>query len=110
MMNEAHRKTHKIGAVLVRMSFVIYMLAVTYFLVADQWIILKGQIGGITIVLYYLVFLFCSCLFWGGRYLNNYSSRTGVMIFTSTWRAMIIWLMLGCGPLFLPIYGYGGPN
>ena len=90
------------GRLMIGLAVVLLIAILATVLLMDGAILSQGQMGFLTPVLYYPVYVACAVLYWFGVYLSGHRRWTFV--------ALAIWLILGAWPLLLPMYGFGGPT
>jgi len=93
---------NKLGRFMIAVGLIAFLSIVIGLLVIDPAILSSGQIGFLTVIMYYAAYLVCMALYWGGSYLSG------------TWRnvklSLLFWIACGGLPLFLSMYGYEGPS
>ena len=91
-----------IGVFINRTVPILFFLFVIYICAIDTPIIESGQIGHLTVIFYYLVYV-VSILFYGLGLLIRGQINDQAVVF-------VYWIVTGLFPLFFTVYGFGGPD
>ena len=77
-------------------------MCVIALLILDAAIVSSGQIGFLTLLLYYVAFVICAPVYWFA------AVKSGIK--KVRWFELALTIVFAVAPLTLRIYGYGGPT
>lgn len=82
-------------------AFGLFAIVVVTLLILDSAILLMGQIGFLTVLVYYFAFIVCGAVYWITAFVSG--------IKNSKWYEPVLTVAFAIAPLLLPVYGDMGP-
>ena len=82
-------------------AFGLFTAMIVTLLIIDGAILRHGQIGFLTVLIYYVTFIVCGAVYWITAFISG--------IRKSKWYELVLTLAFAIAPQMLPVYGDMGP-